>query len=384
MSPEQAEMSGLDLDTRTDIYSLGVLLYELLTGCTPLDGTRLSQAGVDEMRRRIREEEPLRPSTRLNRLAADALTHTASCRQVEGPRLVKSLRGDLDWIVMRCLEKDRPRRYESASGLAADLENYLRDEPVVARPASTMYRFEKLVQRNRVAAAAAGTIAFTLILGVAVSALQAVRATRAEREQIRLRQRAESAQQGEASERARAEANARTAQSESQKSQQAASFLKGMLDGITPAMARGRDAMLREILDQTSQRLGKELADQPEVAADLRNTIGGIYLSLGEHQRAIDIRRGALAARKVLFGEQHPAVAASLNDLGLAVLAQGNLDEAETLLRQAFDLRRKLFGQEHADVAASLHNLGIAIWTHGNFEQGEVMLRQALAMRRKI
>jgi WD40 repeat protein/serine/threonine protein kinase len=178
MSPEQAEISGVDVDTRSDIYSLGVLLYELLTGKTPFDAKELLQIGLDEMRRTIREKEPERPSTRVRTLGAGELTTTAKRRGVEAPKLAHVLAGDLDWIVMKCLEKDRTRRYETANGLASDIQRHLNNEPVAARPPSALYRIEKLVRRNRLAFTAAALVALALVLGIVASTWQAVRATR--------------------------------------------------------------------------------------------------------------------------------------------------------------------------------------------------------------
>jgi len=205
MSPEQAEMSGLDIDTRTDIYSLGVLLYELLTGQTPFDAQELVKAGLDEMRHTIREREPERPSTRLSTMIGTELTTLAKRHGAEAPRLIHTIRGDLDWIVMKSLEKDRTRRFESASGLALDVQRFLRQEPIEARPPSGFYRFQKLVRRHKTAVAAAAAVLAALVLGLGASLYlfakerqalsserEAVkRAVAAERRQAELREQAE-------------------------------------------------------------------------------------------------------------------------------------------------------------------------------------------------
>src|SRR6266536_2048897 len=169
MSPEQAEMSGLDIDTRSDVYSLGVLLYELLAGSTPFDAKELMASGIDAMRKTIREKEPQRPSTRLATLGADQLTTTAKRRSADTSKLLHQLNGDLDWIVMKCLEKDRTRRYETACAVAADLKRHLNNEPVLARPPSQLYRLQKMARRNKAATVGVASVALALILGLGLA-----------------------------------------------------------------------------------------------------------------------------------------------------------------------------------------------------------------------
>jgi serine/threonine protein kinase len=169
MSPEQAVLTSVDIDMRSDIYALGVLLYELLTGKTPFDAKELLAIGLDEMRRTIREQEPPRPSTRLNTLSGQELSTTAQRRGLDAPKLVSELRGDLDWIVMKALEKDRARRYETANGLASDIQRHLNNEPVVACPPSRLYRLQKMVRRNKLAFTAAAAVVAALVSGLGIS-----------------------------------------------------------------------------------------------------------------------------------------------------------------------------------------------------------------------
>ncbi|MEP6670433.1 MAG: protein kinase, partial [Chthoniobacter sp.] len=217
MSPEQAEMTSLDIDTRSDIYSLGVLLYELLTGYTPIAKDTLARAGMDEIRRIIREVDPPRPSMRMKTLDGAAMTTAAQRRNTEPAKLPGTLRDDIDWIVMKCLEKDRSRRYDTANGLALDLERHLRNEVVIARPPTAGYLLSKLVRRNQLAFAAGTAIVASLVIGLAASLWQAVRATRAEREQSQLRAVAVQALEGEKAQRTQAEAERQRAEINSEK-----------------------------------------------------------------------------------------------------------------------------------------------------------------------
>jgi hypothetical protein len=212
MSPEQAELTSVDIDTRSDIYSLGVLLYELLTGKTPFDPNELMAAGLDEMRRTIRDKEPPRPSTRLGTLPGEELSTTAQRRSLEAPKLISLLRGDLDWIAMKCLEKDRARRYETANGLAMDIQRHLSQEPVIARPPSASYRLQKLIRRNKLAFGAAAAVAIALAAGAVLSTWQAVRATHAGSAARHSAEQALEAEQKELEQHRRAQSEARRAQ----------------------------------------------------------------------------------------------------------------------------------------------------------------------------
>jgi tetratricopeptide (TPR) repeat protein len=377
MSPEQAEMSGLDVDTRSDIYSLGVLLYELLTGVTPFDKETLAKAALDEMRRMIRETEPPKPSTRLRTLG-DKLTEIAKHRRVEPAALSRLVHGDLDWIVMKCLEKDRRRRYETANGLAMDIQRFVNNEPVTAAAPSTLYRAQKFVRRNRAALTIAAGFVALLAAGATVSTWQAFRATRAEHAQHRLLQE-------EARLRVQAEMSGAKAKTEASKSREVAQFLEEILRGVGPSVALGRDTtMLRKLLGLTVERLGKELQDQPEVEADLRATVGNVYADLGEYDNAATMHRRALELRKGLLGIEHPKTAASLNDLAEALYQQGNYVEAEQLHSQALRIRCKLFGDNHLEVAQSLNNLAETLRKQGNLGAAEPLHRKALGIRKRL
>ncbi len=357
MSPEQAEMSGLDIDTRSDIYSLGVLLYELLTSRTPFDPKELMADGLDAMRKAIREKDPPRPSTRLSTMMMNDLTTVARLRHSEPPKLVHLIKGDLDWIVMKALEKDRTRRYESASGFALDLQRYLENEPVLARPPSQVYRFQKLVRRNKLLVGAICSVSAAIVLGLAVSTWLLFKEREAHRK-----------------------ANLAAVRSE-----QVARFLEEMLKGVGPQVARGRDtALLQEILSSTVARMTKELQDQPEVEAELCNTIGEVYRALGQYSKAETMHRGAQALQDNAGPAQKLALATSLSDLALVMRDQGRLAEAEALQRQSLALRSKVLSRGHADVAISMNNLALVLRSEGKFAEAESLHREALQMQRKI
>ena len=388
ISPEQAAQSGVDIDTRSDIYSLGALLYELLSGVTPFDTRALLQSGIDELRRHIREIDPLRPSARLAALRPEDLAKAASFRQTTPARLVRLVHGDLDWIVMRCLEKDRQRRYNTASDLAADAQRYLDHEPIAARPPTAAYRARMTVRRHRLAFAAGALIAGSLVGGLAVSTVllfreraARTRAVNAEQAQIKLRHQAEIAQANEADLRRKAEADETKAMTEAARSAQVARFMQDLLRGVGPHVALGRDTrLLHDILDDTAKRLGRDLASQPEVEAQLRMTLGDTYNDLGDYRSGIAMFETALALRQRTLGKEHMAVAATLEKLGEALCVEGKLPEAENHLREAIAIQRK-FPDAGAITAAK--PLAFALVLAGKASEGEAFVREELALERQ-
>lgn len=371
MSPEQAALTSVDVDTRTDIYSLGVLLYELLTSKTPFDAHELLKAGLDEIRRVIREQEPVRPSTRLSTMAGQDLTTIAQCRRAEPPKLVRALTGDLDWIVMKALEKDRARRYQTASGMAQDIQHYVVGEAVAARPPNALYKFQKLFLRNKLLFGGLGIIAVLLVAGLGITTWLLAKENRTRLE-------ADSA-------RSQAEADKKYALSEAAKSRQVTQFMEDMLQGVGPSVARGRDtAMLKEILDKAAERVGKELTNQPAVEAELRSMIGSVYHELALYDKAETMHRAALANYNRLFGTENKEVAASLNNLARVLLEEGRRDEAESAFREALAIRQRIFGNEHPDVATSLQGLSEVLRRKGNQSEAVRLNVEALEMRRKV
>jgi serine/threonine protein kinase len=413
MSPEQAEVSGLDIDTRSDIYSLGVLLYELLIGETPFSSEELLSVGLEAMRRTLREKEPTRPSTKLSTMMDADVTAIAQHRQSDPPRLIKLVRGDLDWIVMKCLEKDRTRRYETANGLAVDIQRHLSNEAVTARPQSRLYQLQKVVRRNRAVFTAAAAFASLLIVGILVSTSEALRATRAEREQSRLRQDAQT--------------NEQKAKTEAVKSEQVAQFLKDMLNGVGPSVAQGSDTkLLSEILSKTAERVGRDLTNQPQVEIELRGTMGRVYNALSEYGEAEKMLSAAIRRCRTLSPGNEAQLAALLDDLGMVLWREGkeagatnsiteavalsrsstdeqgrralalrlnslatvtsdySLPTAETALREALDIQQKLLDKNDPATLTTMVNLAFLLDRQQKRAEAEPMLRKAVAAERTL
>jgi serine/threonine protein kinase len=433
MSPEQAEGS-LDIDTRTDVYSLGVLLYELLTGSTPFDVKALRSVIFSDIQRMIREVDPPKPSTRLRESAA-ALVDIAARRRTEPARIGSILRGELDWIAMKALEKERERRYETADALALDVRRYLRGEAVAAAPPSRLYQLKKFVRRHRVTVTAAAAVAAALLIGVIGFAWLA-QVAREQRDLARDAGLAESEQRKTADlQRALAdEQRDRAVKAEAQTSRRAAelelvsNFQAAMLAQVDTAAAgrsltadvttklaaalaetdlsaseraarlqeftglwgrvnatdAARDLIDRTILQPAAAAIDKQFQDQPLVAAQLRQTLATRYKELGLYDAALPLQQSALATRRSLLGNEHVDTLHSINDCGDVLQLRGEWPAAEELLREALDGLSRVVGNEHPDTILSIANVAMVLGAQGKAEEAEPYFREAVKLGRGV
>jgi tetratricopeptide (TPR) repeat protein len=370
MSPEQAQLNNLDVDTRSDIYSLGVLLYELLTGTTPLEKQRFKEAAWDEIRRVIREEEPPRPSMRLS--SAATLPSLAACRQTEPGQLKRQVRGDLDWIVMKALEKERSRRYETANGLALDVLRYLAGEPVLAAPPSATYRLRKLARKHRGVVLAASIVLVTLLLGIAGTTWGLITAQQAASAESQARESAE-AEKTKAIEAARAERQAREqGQRRLAQIEKGVELFAGLLRGLNPGNEEKNGPPLYQQLRQRALKAADELVGEavgdPETVARLQTLLGETLMSLGEAGKAVEVLERARATRQAKLGADHPDTLNTLSFLAAAYGTTGKLHEMITLLERIRDTQVKTLGPDHPDTLITLMGLAGAYRAKGRPE----------------
>ena len=364
MSPEQAELTSLDIDTRSDIYSLGVLLYELLTGRTPFDAKELLEAGLDEMRRIIREKEPARPSTRLSTLHDADLTAAAKRRQTDAPRLIKLLRADLDWIVMKALEKDRTRRYETANAFALDIRRHLNSEPVAACPPGNLYRFQKMVRRNKLAFGAAAAVTASLIIGFTFSTVLFLREKAARRSALQEKHRADEQT-----------AIATTVN----EFLQADLLAQAAPDGMKEEPPEP-DLKVRTVLDRASQKIEGRFPKQPLVEAGLRITLARAYHGLGEYATQARHGRRALEIYRRELGETNAETLRAVNALGDAERHLGHAAEAVTLLKQSLETQQRVLGTQHTNTLRTMRLLAIAHLEGGQTNAARLLLEEALEL----
>ncbi len=355
MSPEQAELTLQDIDTRSDVYSLGVLLYELLVGELPFDSQELRRIGFDEFRRKVREDEPPRPSTRVTALMGTA-AGTAKMRGTDPGALAKRLRGDLDWITMKALEKDRTRRYGSPTDLAEDIQRHLRNEPVRARPPSSAYRVGKFARRHKFGVVTAAGLFLLLLVFAGVMSFQARRL---------------------AVQRDRANLEAAAAS-------RVTKVMSEMFDLSDPSAARGMTISARELLDAGLASARRSLAEQPRELAIALGVIGQNFSRLALYEEAQPLLVEALERQRELLGEDHPATLAALNNLAGLYRAQGRYPEAEPLYEDVLARRRRVLGADDPDTLATMNALAGLYWNQGRNEAAEKLFVETLDARRRV
>jgi tetratricopeptide (TPR) repeat protein len=354
ISPEQAELTPLDVDTRSDVYSLGVMLYEILVGTPPFDSAAFREAGLDEIRRTIREKDPVKPSTRITR-SGPASTSAADQRRTQPTKLAAVLRGDLDWITMKAIEKDRTRRYQTANALGLDVRRHLNHEPVSAGPPGAAYRARKFVRRHRVGVAAAAALALIVIAFTGVMTVQAGRIAR---------------------ERDRANQEAATAR-------QVSDFLVGLFTVSDPSEARGRTLTAREVLARGALQFDG-LRAQPHVQARLQATIGAVYTGLGLYTDALPLLERALQTQRQVVGEDSPETLATANHLANVYWYQGKYREAEPLYREIVQHRTRVLGEDHPDTLKASFDLASAYLAENRWDEFERLGRETLARQRRV
>ena len=384
MSPEQAETGAQAVDTRSDIYSMGVLLYELLTGNTPLESSRLRKLPLSEVLRLIREESPPKPSRRL--ATPDGAGSTAAARGIESSRLIRNVRGDLDWIVMKSLEKEPARRYETASSLARDIERYLAGEAVEAGPPTARYRLRKLASKHRAALAVATGFVAVLIAATVISLWAAFRANRAEASARLDRDEALRAARSETEARKLAQVAEKNARIEADKAVAINSFLTDdLLSQAGPELnAAERVVTVRELLDRASARVDERFRNQPDVESEVRKTIADAYHDLGVYDQSERHWRAIMELARKTTGPDSSPVWFAQAHVGHMLEHLGKKSEALKVLSQAKDALERLKGPDDPDTIVALEHLGSAYRASEDLPKAVSLMEDALRKRNEL